>query len=168
MLPACVSSRAVGNFISGEIMKKIVLIAALLAAAAAQPGWAAKKAKSSCVPPSAIEAEQAIRYMTELGIASNACTSMEIYANFRVRNRDAIVGYQKAMIAHLHGNAAFDHWNTVLANQLAQHQSSMVPAQFCQQSVAMLEQAKGLDPKGFRAYAAAQAAANTQAAKCGK
>jgi hypothetical protein len=150
-------------------MKKIVLIVALVAFAA-QPGWAAEKAKakSRCTPAAAIEAEQGLRFMTELGIASNACTSVGVYADFRVRNREAIVGYQKAMIAHLHGAAGFDRWNTVLANQMAQRQSSIVPAQFCQQSAALLEQAKGLDAKGFRAYAAAQAAANTQAVKCGK
>jgi len=101
--------------------------------------------------------------MTELGIASNACSSMAIYADFRVRNRDVIVGYQKAMIAQLHGNAAFDRWNTVLANQLAQRQSSLVPAQFCQQSMPLLEQAKTLDATRFRAYAAAQAAASPPA-----
>jgi len=150
-------------------MKKIVLIAALVAAFAAQPGWAAGKAKKSqCTPAAAIEAEQGLRFMTELGIASNACTSIGIYADFRVRNREAIVGYQKAMIAHLHGAAAFDKWNTVLANQMAQRQSSVVPVQFCQQSAALLKQASTLDAKGFRAYAAAQAAANTQAVKCGK
>lgn len=153
-------------------MKKFVLIAALVAAVAAQPGWAAEKpkaaAKSHCSPAAAIEAEQGLRFMTELGIASNACSSIGIYADFRVRNRDAIVGYQKAMIAHLHGAAAFDKWNTVLANQMAQRQSSIVPVQFCQQSAALLKQASTLDAKGFRAYAAAQAAANTQAVKCGK
>ena len=149
-------------------MKKFALIAALIAACAAQPGWAADKAKTSCSPAAAIEAEQALRFVTELGIAGNACTSIGIYADFRVRNRDAIVAYQKTMIAHLHGAAAFDRWNTVLANQLAQHQSSIVPAQFCQQSVPLLDRAKTLDTPGFRAYAAAQAAANTQAVKCGK
>ena len=80
------------------------------------------------------------------------------------RNRDAIVGYQKAMIAHLHGNAAFDKWNTSLANQLSQRQSSMVPAQFCQQSMPLLEQAKTLDAAKFRAYAVSQATS----ANCGK
>ena len=155
-------------------MKKIVLVAALVAAFAVQPGWAAEKAKAtatakgSCYSPSAAEADAGLRYMTELGIASNACTSVGIYADFRVRNRDAIVGYQKALIAHFHGAAAFDRWNTVLANQLAQRQSSVVPAQFCQQSLALLTQAKTLDPQGFRAYAAAQGAANTQIVKCGK
>ena len=106
--------------------------------------------------------------MTELGIASNACSSIGIYGDFRVRNRDAIVGYQKTMITHLHGAAGFDRWNTVLANQLAHRQSSVAPSQFCQQSAALLQQAKDMDAKGFRAYAVAQAAADTQTVKCGK
>ena len=152
-------------------MKKIVLVAALVAAAVAvQPGWAAEKAKapakSSCAPASAREAEQALRYLTQLGITTNTCSSMAIYADFRTRNRDVIVGYQKAMIAHLHGNAAFDKWNTSLANQLAQHQTGVTPAQFCQQSMPMLEQAKTLDAAKFKAYAAAQAA--SAGASCGK
>src|SRR5712692_207730 len=104
--------------------------------------------------------------MTELGIASNSCTSIAIYAEFRTRNRDPIVNYQKALIAHLHGNAAFDRWNTSLANQLAQRQPGVTPDQFCQQSVPLLEQAKTLDPTRFRAYAAAQAV--SAGANCGK
>jgi hypothetical protein len=153
-------------------MKKIALIAMLVAAVAVQPAWAAAKAKakakSSCSPAAAIEAEQGLRYMTELGIASNACSSIGIYADFRTRNREAIVNYQKAMITHLHGAAGFDRWNTALANQMAQRQSSIVPATFCEQSAPLLKQASTLDLKGFRAYAAAQAAADTQAVKCGK
>lgn len=150
-------------------MKKSVMIAALFALAVAHPVWAAKKAaKPACTPPSAVEAEHALRFMTELGIASNACSSIAIYADFRTRNRDAIVGYQKTMIQHLHGNAAFDKWNTILANQLAQRQSSMVPAQFCQQAMPLLEQAKTLDMAKYRAYAAQQAAADTQIVKCAK
>ncbi|HEV8680496.1 MAG TPA: hypothetical protein VGQ90_14060 [Stellaceae bacterium] len=149
-------------------MKKIVVIAALLAMAAAQPAWAATKGKPACMPAGAAEAAQALRYMTELGIAGNACTSIGIYADFRTRNRDAIVAYQKAMIAHLHGAKEFDKWNTVLANQLAQQHASMVPAQFCQQAMPLLEQAKTLDTPKYRAYAAAQAAADTKTVKCAK
>ena len=149
-------------------MKKIVLIAALAAAFAAQPGWAAKKSASRCMPAAALEAEQGLRYMTQLGIASNTCTTIEIYAGFRTRNRDAIVAYQKTMIDHFHGNAGFDRWNTALANQMAQHQTGVTPAQFCEQSWPMLKQASTLDINGFRAYAAAQAAAAAQASQCGK
>src|SRR5712692_11271145 len=145
-------------------MKKLVLIAALVAAWAIQPGWAAEKAKSSCVSQSAIEAEQAIRYVTDLMVVSSVCQDT-VYAEFRLRNRDVIVGYQKALITRFHGNAGFDRWNTSLANQAASKQGGN--QQLCQQSVPMLQQAKALDPKGFRAYAAAQAAI-AGGASCGK
>src|SRR6266571_2185358 len=137
-------------------MKKLVLIAALVVASV-QPGWAAGKEKSSCVSPSAIEAEQAIRYVTDLMIVSLVCQDT-VYAEFRLRNRDVIVGYQKALIQRFHGNAGFDRWNTSLANQAASKQGGN--QQLCQQSVALLKQASSLDPKGFHAYAAAQAAAD--------
>jgi hypothetical protein len=146
-------------------MKKLVLIATLLAALAVQPGWAAEKAKNSCVSPSAIEAEQAIRYVTDLMVVSSVCQDT-VYAEFRLRNRDVIVGYQKALITRFHGNAGFDRWNTSLANQAASKQGGN--QQLCQQSVSLLKQASALDPKGFRAYAAAQAAADTQTPKCAK
>jgi len=160
---------ALGEYrLLGEIMKKIVLIAALLAMTLAQPGWAATKGKTACMPANAAEAAQALRYMTELGIASNACSSIGIYADFRTRNRDAIVAYQKAMIAHFKGAKEFDKWNTVLANQLAQQHANMVPAKFCEKAMPLLEQAKTLDTPKYRAYAVAQAAADTQTVKCAK
>lgn len=138
---------------------KLAGVAALLAIAAAHPAAAASKAsakaKSQCAPASTREAEAAIRYMTELMIVSSTCQDT-VYAEFRLRNRDAIVGYQKTMAARLRGNAAFDKWNTALANQAAQRQAGNV--QLCQQSAALLQQAKAMDTKGFRAYAAAQAA----------
>ena len=146
-------------------MKKLVLIAALVAASTVQPGWAAGKEKSSCVSPSAIEAEQAIRYVTDLMIVSSVCQDT-VYAEFRLRNRDVIVGYQKALIQRFHGNAGFDRWNTSLANAAASKQGGN--QQICQQSVALLKQASALDPPGFRAYAAAQAAADTVTPKCAK
>jgi hypothetical protein len=150
-------------------MKQFVLIAALVAAFAAQPTWAAEKAKaksaSSCYTPSAIEAEEGIRYITDLMIVSSVCQDT-VYAEFRLRNKDTIMGYQKTLIAHHHGAAGFDRWNTSLANAAAQKQGGN--QQICQQSIALLKQAKGLDPQGFRAYASAQAAANTQIARCKK
>ena len=146
-------------------MKRLVLIAALCAAAAQQPGWAAGKAKPDCYSPSAIEAEQAIRFLTDVMVVSSTCQDT-VYAEFRLRNRDPILAYQKAMIAHFHGAPAFDSWNTSLANQAASKQGGN--QQLCQQSVALLKQASSLDPKGFRAFAASQAAADTVTPKCAK
>lgn len=150
-------------------MKKIFLVAALVAAAA-QPGWAASKAKSKCHAPSAVEAEEAIRYVTDLMVVSSVCQDTT-YAEFRLRNKDAIMAYQKALIARFHGAAGFDRWNTSLANQASQKQAGILAAQLCEQSAPLLKQASALDSKGFRAYAAAQVVANTppaKSAKCGK
>src|SRR5271156_1082846 len=91
--PVCVSS--LQGVQLGVTMKKLVLIAALALTSAAQPGWAAGK---ECVSPSAMEAEQGIRYVTDLMVVSSVCQDT-VYAEFRLRNRDVILGYQKALIA---------------------------------------------------------------------
>src|SRR4051794_24689016 len=110
-------------------MKKLMVTAALAGVlttgglTAATPGWGAD-ASSSCYTQSAIEAEQAIRYLTDVMVASSACQNTT-YAEFRLRNRDAIVSYQKAMISHFRGEAPFDRWNTALANIAAQKQANV-------------------------------------------
>jgi hypothetical protein len=139
-------------------MKKLALVAALLATCA-QPAWAA----GNCTQ-SAMEAEAAIRYITDLMVVSSACRDTT-YAEFRLRNRDQIVNYQKAMIAHMHGAAAFDKWNTSLANIAASKQAGLTTDQVCQQQATMLKQASLQDTKAFRTYAATQAASLT-AQKC--
>lgn len=148
-------------------MRKWVWAAVVLAVGAAQPGWAAKKSRSNCYSEAAIEAEQAIRYITDLMVASSACRK-PIYAEFAYRNRDQIIRYQKAMISHLHGTKAFDTWNTVLANQSAMRQAAVPTEQFCHQAETLMKQAAALDIKAFRALAEAQAAAaEAQYTKCG-
>ena len=140
-------------------MRRIVLIAALVAAWAAQPGWAA----SNCTSQSAAEAEAGIRYVTDLMVISSVCQDT-VYAEFRLRNQSQIMAYQKALMTEFHGAAGFDRWNTALANASAQKQNGN--QLLCQQSVALLQQAKSLDVNGFRAVAA-QAAA-TDPSKCAK
>lgn len=137
-----------------------MLIAATLAAMAAaiQPGWSA----SRCAANKADEAEQAIRYMTDVMVASSACKNT-VYAEFALRNRTAIIHYQNLMIAHLHGKSAYDHWDTALANQISEIEAGLPPAQFCQQKAPLMQQAAALDVRGFQAYAAAQAEAGKPA-----
>lgn len=148
------------------MMKKLV-VAVALAAALMQPGRAAVAA-AACYSPAAIEAEEAIRFITDLMVASTACRD-QTYGYFQQRNRDAIVAYQKAMIAHFHGAAAFDRWNTALANEASMKQAGMSSTQVCQQAADIMKKAASLDVKSFRAFAAAAA---TSAAphyhKCGK
>ena len=148
-------------------MKKLAMAAALACGfVMSQAGWAAD-ARAQCYSQSAIEAEQAIRYITDVMLASTACQNTT-YAEFRLRNRDAIVAYQKAMISHFRGEAAFDRWNTALANAAAQKQANENLGVFCQRAETLMKQAKALDPAAFRAYAASQAAtAGAQYPKCG-
>lgn len=149
------------------LMKKLGVIVALAGGVMAlQAGWSAD-ARAQCYSQAAIEAEQAIRYITDVMVASSACQTTD-YAEFRLRNKDAIIAYQKAMISHFRGEAAFDRWNTALANVAAQKQANVNLGVFCQQSETLMKHAKGLDPSAFRAYAASQAASNgAQYTKCG-
>jgi hypothetical protein len=155
-------------------MKRGTLFVALVAAAAmaAQPGWArthhrhGRQVADGVCSRSAQEAEQAIRYITDLMVASSACRDTT-YAKFALRNRLAIIHYQRAMIVRLHGTAAFDRWNTVLANEEAMKQAAVPIVQFCSAAQPLLKQASAFDPHGFEAYAAAQAAhADPPGASC--
>lgn len=148
------------------------MAAALAALAMHQPALAAKRSgggsSSACFSAAAMEADQAIRYMTELMVISSSCQDT-IYAEFRLRNADAIRGYQKAMIAHFHGTKGFDDWNTTIANELSMKHSSIPTSQMCQQQAPLLAKARTLDLAGFHAYAVAAAtAAAAQYHKCGK
>jgi hypothetical protein len=148
----------------GETVRQSALAVAALAlmmSLATRPAAAAPH----CAASSAAEAEQAIRYVTTLMVASSACRNT-VYAEFALRNRAQIIRYQRAMIAHLHGTPAFDRWDTRLANEAAARQAAVPPAQFCLGAAPMLQQAAALDVKGFRAYAAARAATAETSPRC--
>jgi hypothetical protein len=145
-------------------MKRLVLAAALAAAALQLPVSAG--ARETCYSPAAMEADQAIRYLTDLMVVSSACQN-EVYVEFRARTQAAIRDYQHTMIEHFHGTKGFDDWNTVLANEFSMKRSGMPTGQMCQQEAPMFARASALDLAGFRAYAAGLAtAASAQYEKC--
>lgn len=154
----------------GSLMKKVLVVAALVAATAFQPAVAAdkkpagKRAPAAC-PATVVEAEQAIRFMTDVMVVSSACQDT-VYAEFRLRNQVPIRAYQKTMITHFHGNKGFDAWNTTLANQASQKHTGLPTAEICQKDAALLKTAQGLDPEGFHRYAVAQA--QTAGPSCAK
>ena len=149
-------------------MKRMVVMGAICVALALQPVSAAERSRGECYTQSAIEAEQAIRFLTDVMIISTTCQDT-VYAEFRLRNRDAILAYQKAMISHFHGTPGFDRWNTIIANEAAQKRAGQPSTIVCQQAADLLRQAGALDPPKFRAFAAAQAAAAApQYPKCGR
>ena len=140
-------------------MRKIVLAAALLAAASSQGVSAADR---QCYSPADIEAEQAILFQTNVMVISSACKDT-VYGEFRARNSDAIIRYQKAMIDHFrragsrNAQSDFDRWNTSLANEISLKQGTLPMAQICQQASEMLKLASTFDAKGLHDYAVAKA-----------
>jgi hypothetical protein len=142
-------------------MGKRALAAALLAALPFQIASAA----GQCTAADR-EAEQALIFQTNLMVVSSACRD-ETYAEFRYRNKNAIIVYQHEMIAHFrragyrNAQAEFDRWNTSLANEIALKQGEMPTAQVCQQAVALERLASTLDPKGLHDYAVAHEAEAT-------
>jgi hypothetical protein len=150
-------------------MRKVVLAAAIIAAAAFNTASAADR----CYSPADLEAEQAILFQTDLMVVSSACRDT-VYGEFRARNKDAIIRYQKAMIDHFrrtgsrNPTSAFDTWQTRLANEAARKQAAIPTSQVCQQAAGMLKMAGTLDAKAFRDYAVTHAAsANNGYRKCG-
>ena len=140
-------------------MKRLVLAAALLAAGSMQGVSAADK---QCYSAADVEAEQAILFQTNLMVISSACKDT-VYGEFRARNKDAIIRYQKAMIDHFrragsrNAQSEFDRWNTSLANEIALKQGALPMAQVCQQAGEMLKLAGTLDEKGLHDYAVTHA-----------
>jgi coenzyme F420-reducing hydrogenase delta subunit len=140
-------------------MKKLVLAAALFAAGSMQGVSAADK---QCYSAADVEAEQAILFQTNLMVISSACRDT-VYGEFRARNKDAIIGYQKAMIDHFrragsrNAQSEFDRWNTSLANEIALKQGALPMVQVCQQASEVMKLATTLDAKGLHDYAVAKA-----------
>jgi hypothetical protein len=152
-------------------MRKAVLAAAILAAASLQGASAADR---HCYSPADLEAEQAIRFQTNLMVISSACRDT-VYGEFRARNTAAIIRYQKIMIAHFRREGArnaqgeFDAWNTSLANELSLQQGAQSTAVICQKAVDLEKMASTLDSKGLHDYAVAQAASPAVThPKCGR
>src|SRR3984885_469315 len=79
-------------------IRKLVTAATLLGFVL--PSSAAPAATAShCFNASEIEADQAIRYQTELMVVSDTC-GVDTYRNFTVHNRDQIVVYQHQLVEH--------------------------------------------------------------------
>ena len=152
-------------------MRKIVLAAAILAAASLQGASAADR---HCYSAADLEAEQAIRFQTNLMVISSACRDT-VYGEFRARNKDAIIRYQQIMIAHFRREGArnaqseFNSWNTGLANEIALKQGAQPTVVVCQKAADLEKMASNLDAKGLHDYAVAQAASPAEThPKCGR
>jgi hypothetical protein len=131
--------------------------AAMLFAAATLPAAAADR---NCFTGADLEAEHALVLQSNVMVLSSACNQDVMYGEFKVRNRDALIAYQHAMIDHFRrtgrGSAerAFETWFTHIANQAAIQHAGLPSPQTCVQTVAMLK----FDPKSMHDYLVAHAA----------
>jgi uncharacterized protein len=139
-------------------MFKIMSAALVLFCVAAS----ATAATQECLRPAEAEAEQAIRFQTELMVVSETCHE-QIYPHFLHRNRKALVDYQKRMIERYRRTgaarptASLDTYMTRLANETAAHVSAEPLEMLCQEQADFLATADTLDGKKFRRYIAKQA-----------
>jgi hypothetical protein len=158
-------AKALGEF--GGIMRRFVVAA--LAAAMMLPAGVAGAA-DACYTPAALEAEQGVRFLIDLMVASTACRD-QTYGLFQQRNQATVLSYQKTLISHFHGNAAYDRWDTALANDAALRDAGKSGPQACQEQAEVLKRAATMDNAGFRAYSASLATAAEATGhykKCGR
>ncbi len=134
-----------------------VAAAAALAVAAA-PALAAPAAP--CFKPADIEADQAVRYQTELMVLSDTCNVANYYRDFTVRNRDTIVQYEHQLIDHFRRTgahrpeASLDQFLTEIANELSMRSGAEQRPVICARSASFLAEATKLDGPEFRNHAA--------------
>ena|ERR1700722_8677974 len=149
-------------------MMKRLVVTALVGSLLLPTGVA--HAADGCFTPAALEAEQGLRFLVDLMVASTACRD-QTYGLFQQRNHQTVLSYQRTMITHLHGNAAYDSWDTALANDAALKEAGKSGPQACQEAADLLKRAAAMDDKGFRSYAvslATTAEASGRYRKCGR
>ncbi|MBV9521973.1 MAG: hypothetical protein JO010_04225, partial [Alphaproteobacteria bacterium] len=116
---------------------------------------AASAAPPSCYRPGEIEADQAIRFQTELMVTSEVC-KVSSYTDFTRRNREAIVAYQHALMDHFrrvgerNAEAMLDSYMTRLANELALSDGEQPAEALCARASVWLDTARGLGSADFR------------------
>jgi len=121
-------------------------------------------ATQECLRPAEAEAEQAIRFQTELMVVSETC-HQQIYPRFVDRNRKELVGYQRRMIEHFRRvgaprpMASLDTYMTHLANEVALRVGAQDVGALCHDEADFLAIADALDAKEFHRYIAEEAAA---------
>ncbi|HZS85147.1 MAG TPA: hypothetical protein VFA50_19890 [Stellaceae bacterium] len=124
---------------------------------------AAKAAPPACYRPAEIEADQAIRFQTELMVTSEVC-KVSSYVDFTRRNREAIIAYQHALIDHYrrigdrHAEATLDSYMTRLANELALSDGQQPAVTLCSGASGWLAAAGALGSADFHRIAASRAA----------
>jgi hypothetical protein len=108
-----------------------------------------------CLSPVGLEAEQAIRFKTELMVVSELCRDGS-YTSFLWRNAGAIRDYQKQMIeffirsGNRDGVGALDSFETKLANEAMLRHARVPTEVLCLEKRNFLRSSGALDADAFR------------------
>ena len=118
---------------------------------------------ATCYKADEIEADQAVRFQTQLMVLSDSCGSQS-YTEFTTRNGSTLAAYQNTLIDYFkrsggHADSAFDRFITALANKTALDAGRQPIASLCTQSADFLTKAGAFNKADFQHYVAEQAAA---------
>ena len=119
---------------------------------------------ATCYRADEIEADQAVRFQTQLMVVSDSCGSQS-YSEFTHRNASSLAAYQQKMIGYYRrvsgrgADSAFDRFITSLANQMALSAGKEPVTALCTRSANLLSQGHTFDRNAFEHYVAQQAAA---------
>lgn len=119
---------------------------------------------ATCYRAEEIEADQAVRFQTQLMVVSDSCRS-ESYSEFTHRNASTLHAYQEKMIGYFRrvsgrgADTAFDRFITSLANQMALTAGKETVGALCTRSADLLQKGQTFGKDDFVRYVAQQAAA---------
>lgn len=116
-------------------------------------------AASSCFHNDALEAWQAVRYMTQLMVLNDTCR-MHVYEGFIKRNFAALDGYHRELVDHFrqagdpHPEDTLDRYVTHAANEVSETEGTETTAEFCQLKASYFTNAEALAGEKFRQFVA--------------
>ncbi|HEY1504571.1 MAG TPA: hypothetical protein VGF92_09745 [Stellaceae bacterium] len=119
---------------------------------------------ATCYRAEEIEADQAVRFQTQLMVVSDSCGS-ESYSDFTHRNASTLAAYQQKMIGYFRrvggrsADSAFDRFITSLANQMALSAGKETVAVLCTRSADLLSKGQSFGKDDFVHYVTQQAVA---------
>lgn len=116
-------------------------------------------AASSCFQKDALEAWQAVRYMTELMVLNDTCR-VHVYESFIKTNFAALDAYHKELVAHFreagdrHPEDTVDRYVTHAANEVSEEDGQMPTAELCAEKASYFANAQSLAGEKFRQFVA--------------
>ncbi|HZL60346.1 MAG TPA: hypothetical protein VFC38_11700 [Stellaceae bacterium] len=119
-------------------------------------------ANQACYRPDDMEAEQGVRYMTELMVVNDTC-KQHIYETFIQHNRAALTAYHAQLLQHYRGAGdrraedTLDRWVTHVANDTAMAIGAVPVATLCAGKAAFFATADALAGESFHGYIVALA-----------